>query len=331
MKANLKKINHNFINNNFKGKSFISIDQLTKISEIKKIFKVADQMEKLVLKKKPSNLLKGYCIAELFYQPSTRTFTSFLAAAEWLGAMTIPIHGMSSYSSVVKGETIEDTVRTIYQTTGADLIIMRHPDDNSAEIAAKYSYVPVINAGAGTKEHPTQAILDLYTIKKELGRIRNLKVIFMGDLKYGRTTKSLGKLLTLVDKKLKLYLVSPKILRTPRNLIKEWKVKGVEVFETENFLKVLPEADILYMTRIQKEWFEAEGKLNVYKKLKGSFEITAKTLRKAKKKMIVMHPLPRVGEIAYEVDDDPRAVYLRQMRSGLYTRMAFMKLILLGR
>jgi aspartate carbamoyltransferase catalytic subunit len=157
MKANFQKIN-----NCFKNKSFIAIDQLAKISQIKKIFQTADQMKKIVEKKKPSQLLKGYCIAELFYQPSTRTFTSFLAASKWLGAMTIPIHGMNAYSSAVKGETIEDTVRSINQTTGADLIIMRHPENDSAERAAKASYVPVINAGSGKKEHPTQAVLDLY-------------------------------------------------------------------------------------------------------------------------------------------------------------------------
>lgn len=325
MKSSLIKFN-----NRFKGKSFVSIDQLTHVSEILKIFRVADRMEKIVLKKKPSDLLRGYCVAQLFYQPSTRTFTSFLAAAEWLGAINIPIHGMNSYSSVVKGETLEDTVRTIYQTTASDLIIIRHPDDNSAEIAAEFSYVPVINAGAGTKEHPTQAILDLFTIQKELSRMKNLKVIFMGDLKYGRTIKSLGKLLTLVDKKLQLFLVSPQELRMPPALVSEWQNKGAKVLETENLQKVLPQADVLYMTRIQKEWFEKENKLSLYKKIEHSFDINLKILKKARKKMIIMHPLPRVGEIAYEVDDDPRAVYMRQMRNGLYTRMALMKLILLG-
>lgn len=317
-------------NNHFKGKSFISIDQLTSPAEIRKIFKEARRMEKIVLKRKPSKLLSGYCVAELFYQPSTRTFTSFLAAAEWLGALTIPIHGMSSYSSVVKGETIEDTVRSVHQTTAADLIVMRHPDNDSTEIAVKYSYVPIISGGAGTKEHPTQAILDLYTIEKTLGRTKNLKVVFLGDLKYGRTIKSLGKLLVLVDKKLQLFLVSPKILKMPRELVHEWQEKGVKIVETDDLQKVLPEADVLYVTRIQKEWFEKEGKLDQYEKVKHAFDINLKTLKKARKKMIIMHPLPRVGEIAYEVDNDPRAVYLPQMRAGLYTRMALMKLILLG-
>lgn len=325
------KNNTSKFNNYFKNKSFFSIGQITKVSEINKIFKVTDQMRNMVVKKKPSQILKGYCIAELFYQPSTRTFTSFLAAAKWLGAITIPIHGMNAYSSAVKGESIEDTVRSINQTTSADLIVIRHPDDNSAETAAQASYVPIINAGSGKKEHPTQAVLDLYTIKNELGRMKNLKVIFLGDLKYGRTIKSLGKLLSIVDKNLELFLVSPKILKMPGELVKEWKAKGVKVHQTEDLLKVLPQADVLYVTRIQKEWFEADGKLALYNKLKGAYNINLKILKKAKKKMVVMHPLPRVGEIVYEVDNDPRAAYFREMRNGLYTRMALLKLILLGK
>lgn len=323
----LSRSNHwdSKIKGSFFKKSIVSIDQFDKKS-IEILFLEAKKMEKIVRKKKPSRLLKGYCIAELFYQASTRTFTSFLAAAKWLGALTIPIHGMSAYSSAVKGETIEDTVRTVYQTTGADLIVIRHPGDDSAEIAAKASYVPIINAGSGKKEHPTQTLVDLYTIKKELKRMTNLKVIFLGDLKYGRTVKSLGKLLSLVDKNLELFLVSPKMLKMPRKLVKEWQAKGVKIYETENLLEVLPKADILYVTRIQKEWFANQKE---YRRVAGSYIIDKKIMKKAKKKMIVMHPLPRVGEIAYEVDDDPRAVYFRQMRNGLYTRMALLKLILL--
>lgn len=314
----------------FFKKSLISVDQLNK-KALRILFQEAFKMEKIVKKKQPSNLLKGFCVAELFYQPSTRTFTSFLAAAKWLGAITIPIHGMSAYSSVVKGESIEDTVRTVHQTTACDLIILRHPNDDACEVASQASYVPIINAGSGKKEHPTQALLDLYTIKKELGRMRNLKVGFLGDLKYGRTVKSLGKLLSLVDKNLKLFLISPKILKLPRELVSEWQARGVKTTETENLLKVLPYADVLYVTRIQKEWFKTGKQKALYKKLKGKYDITLKTLKRAKKQMIVMHPLPRVSEVAYEVDNDPRAVYFRQMRNGLYLRMALLKLILVGK
>jgi len=298
--------------NIFYHKSFISIDQVSKLG-IKLLFKTAVKMEKIVLKKKPSHILKGQVIAELFYQPSTRTFTSFLAAAEWLGALTIPIHEMATCSSAVKGESLADSVKTIEQTTAADAIIIRHPDDDSAEVASQAAKVPIINAGSGKKEHPTQALLDLYTIKKELGRTKNLKVIFLGDLKYGRTVKSLGKLLTLVDKNLKLFLVSPKILSLPNNLVKEWQNKGVKITITENLAKVLPVADVLYVTRVQKEWFAKENKLALYNKLKGAYDINLKILKLAKKKMIIMHPLPRVGEIAGEVDQDFRAVYFKQM------------------
>jgi len=315
------------LNNSFKNKSFIAIDQLTKISEIKKIFQIADQMKEIVKRRKPSNILKGFCVAELFYQPSTRTFTSFLAAAKWLGALTIPIHGMSMYSSAVKGELIEDTVKSVNQTTGADLIVIRHPENDSAERAVNASYVPIINAGSGKKEHPTQAVLDLYTIKNELGKISNLKVAFLGDLKYGRTVKSLGKLLSLVDKKLELFLVSPKILRMSADLLKEWKLKGVKVHQTKNLEGTLPKVDVLYVTRIQKEWFKSQRE---YKKISNIYILDKRVMKKAKKKMIVMHPLPRVNEISYEVDNDPRAVYFQQMRSGLYTRMALLKLILKG-
>lgn len=333
-----KKINGKFFN-----KSIVSIDQFQP-RDIKILFKTASMMEEIIEEKKSSRMLKGYSIAELFYQPSTRTYSSFLAAAKWLGAITIPIHGMNTYSSAVKGESIQDTVRTIHQTTAADLIILRHPEDDSSQIAAKASYVPIINAGSGKKEHPTQALLDLYTIKKELGRMKNLKVLFLGDLKYSRTIKSLGKLLSLVDENLQIYLVSPKFWRMSRNsirqwltsvktkgFIREWRATGIKVYETEDLLRFIPQVDVIYANRIQKEWFEKKGKIDLYEKLKDSYNITLETLKKAKKKMIILDPLPRIDEIAYEVDEDPRAVYFQQMRNGLYTRMALLKLILLGK
>jgi len=316
----MKKINADFFN-----KSLISIDQFSK-KDIGIIFKTAEKMEKIINKKQQSNLLKGFVVVQLFYQPSTRTFTSFLAAAKWLGAMTIPLHGMASYSSAVKGESLADTIRTVHQTTAADLIVLRHPDDNSAQTASRASYVPIINAGSGKKEHPTQAILDFYTIKKELKRTTNLKVVFLGDLKYGRTIKSLGKLLSLVDKNLELFLVSPKILKMPQSLIKKWRKRGVKISQTEKLNQVLAKTDVLYVTRVQKEWFKNKKE---YQKVAGSYLIDKKTIKKAKRKMIVMHPLPRVGEIAPETDQDQRAAYFRQMRNGLYIRMALLKLILI--
>ncbi|MFC1711228.1 aspartate carbamoyltransferase [Patescibacteria group bacterium] len=311
----------------FKNKSFVSINQLTSKKEVNIILKTADKMKKLVNKRQVNGVLKGYCVAELFYQPSTRTFTSFLGAANWLGALAIPIHGMSAYSSAVKGESLADSIRSIYQTSAADLIILRHPDDNSSEIAAKNSYVPVINAGSGKKEHPTQAILDLYTIRQELGKVENLKVAMVGDLKNGRTIKSLSLLLSMINKNNKMFFVSPDNLRAPMMLLNQLKSAGVEVFETDKLSDVISKVDVLYVTRIQKEWFANEEEYNA---VSGSFIIDKKTIKQAKKKMIIMHPLPRVNEIACDVDDDPRAAYFRQMRSGLYTRMALLKLILLG-
>lgn len=317
----------NKFNGKFKGKDFISIKQFTIKKELDLIFFEADKMKKIVAKRKTNGLLKNYCIAELFYQPSTRTFASFLGATEWLGAKAIPIHGMSAYSSAVKGESLSDSVRSIYQTTAADLIILRHPDDNSSEIAAKNSYVPIINAGSGKKEHPTQAVLDLYTIKNELNKMDDLTIGMVGDLKNGRTIKSLSLLLSLVGKKNKLLFVSPDSLRAPLSLINRLRKRKISVYETDDLNKAISKMDVLYMTRVQKEWFSSKEK---YEKVANNFILDAKLMKKAKKKMIVMHPLPRVNEISTGVDQDPRSTYFQQMRSGLYTRMALFKLILLG-
>lgn len=223
-----------------KGKDVISVEQFTSREEIDFLFSVADQMRTKVEAKIQGEELKDSTVAELFYQPSTRTFTSFQAAALWLGCQRIiEIPGMEAYSSAVKGESLRDTIRSIEQTTAADLIILRHPEDRSSEEAAFYAKVPIINAGSGKKEHPTQAILDLYTIQQELGRIENLEVVMLGDLKYGRTTKSLAKLLALVDKNTKVSLVSPEALRMPAELVNDLKEKGLEIYETENLKEVL--------------------------------------------------------------------------------------------
>lgn len=312
-------------------------------------------MKRRVESKKIYEPLKGYCVAVLFYQPSTRTFSSFVAAAKRLGAYVIDIHGMASFSSVCKGETLEDTIRTIHQTTGADAIVIRHPANESSMIAAEYSYVPVLNAGSGKLEHPTQALLDLYTIYshfKKLGhpefisgstkilnqaclepveRVQNdntgLHVVMVGDLLYGRTIKSLAKLLALF-KNNQISLVAPPQLKAPKELVASW-AKKMKVEESEDLKPLLKKADVLYMTRVQKEWFEASGTLDEYEKLKDKYVLTRHMVEQMKKKAIVMHPLPRVGEILREVDEDPRAKYFEQMRSGLYVRMALLEMILL--
>jgi aspartate carbamoyltransferase len=203
------------------------------------------------------------------------------------------------------------------------VIVIRHPEVGSAAIAAKAARKPVINAGDGVGEHPTQALLDAFTIREELGRLDGLNVTLLGDLKHGRTVHSLARLLSLY--KVKLNYVAPDILRMPAELIDELNVKGVEQSEYTTLEDCLPETDVLYVTRVQKERFTDEV---VYESVKGAYVIDPKVLKAAKERMIVMHPLPRVGEISVEVDDDPRAAYFRQMEYGLYVRMALLAMVL---
>ena len=313
--------------NFLKNKSYISVDQIKNIKDLQSIFKVADLMKTKVEAKQIYEPLNGYSVAVLFYQPSTRTFTSFTAAAKRLGAYVTEIHGMEQYSSVSKGETLEDTIRSIYQTTGADAIVLRHPSDNSSEVAASVSYVPILNAGSGTKEHPTQALLDMYTIYQHFKNLNNLNVVMVGDLLYGRTIKSLAKLLALYNQKTTITLVSPPQLKAPTDFVKQIS-KKVKVVETDDLQGNLKKADIVYMTRFQKEWFEKSGKMDEYEKLKDSFILTRHMATQMKAKALIMHPLPRVGEILAEVDHDPRAKYFEQMRSGLYVRMGLLTMIL---
>jgi aspartate carbamoyltransferase catalytic subunit len=266
------------------------------------------------------DLLKGKILANLFYEPSTRTSSSFTAAMERLGGSVIPINEVK-YSSVSKGESLADTVRTL--ECYADVIVLRHPEVGSAAIAAKAARKPVINAGDGIGEHPTQALLDAFTIREEIGHIDGLTVTLLGDLKHGRTVHSLARLLSLY--KVKLNYVAPDILRMPAELTDELKAKKVEQAEYSTLDTCLPETDVLYVTRVQKERFSDEA---VYESVKGAYVIDPKVLKAARERMIVMHPLPRVGEISMEVDDDPRAAYFRQMEYGLYVRMALLAMVL---
>ncbi|RPJ39537.1 MAG: aspartate carbamoyltransferase, partial [Chloroflexi bacterium] len=263
---------------------------------------------------------KGKILASLFYEPSTRTSSSFTSAMERLGGSVIPINEVR-YSSVSKGESLPDTVRTL--EAYADVIVLRHPETGSAELAAQYARKPVINAGDGTGEHPTQALLDLFTIKEELSDIDGLTVTMVGDLKYGRTVHSLARLLTLYD--VRLNYVSPEILRMPEHIVAEVNEHHIPQAEYASLEPVIAQSDVLYVTRVQKERFEDA---NVYESVKNAFVITPETLQSAKDEMIVMHPLPRVGEISMEVDDDPRAAYFRQMEYGLYIRMALLAMVL---
>jgi aspartate carbamoyltransferase len=303
----------------FFGQDILSVSQFDR-SDLDTIFEVAHEMSEMVRRVGTFDLLKGKVLTNLFYEPSTRTSSSFVAAIERLGGSVIPITNVT-YSSVAKGEDLADTVRTM--ESYSDAIVLRHPEMGSAALAAEAAGKPIINAGDGPGEHPTQALLDAYTIKEEKGEMDGLTVTMLGDLKYGRTVHSLAKLLTLYD--VKLNYVSPEILKMPDALVKEVDAAGIDQFETDNLEKVLPETDVLYVTRVQKERFDSEAD---YEAVKGSYVITSDTMAIAKDDMIVMHPLPRVGEIAREFDSDPRAAYFRQMEYGMYVRMALLALVL---
>jgi aspartate carbamoyltransferase catalytic subunit len=301
------------------GKDILSVRQFNR-EDLEYIFAVAHEMRTMVERVGTFDLLKGKILANLFYEPSTRTSSSFVSAMERLGGSVIQINEVR-YSSVAKGESLPDTVRTL--ECYADIIVIRHPEVGSAAIAAQYAHKPVINAGDGVGEHPTQALLDLFTIKQELGRIDGLTVTMLGDLKFGRTVHSLARLLSLF--KVKLNYVAPETLRMPGALVSELSTQGLDQSESTRLEDVLPKTDVLYVTRVQKERFESEA---AYEAVRGSYVINPDLLKKAKEEMIVMHPLPRVGEIAMEVDQDPRAAYFRQMEYGLFTRMALLAMVL---
>ncbi|MBN2115446.1 MAG: aspartate carbamoyltransferase [Anaerolineales bacterium] len=303
------------------GKDIISVKQFTR-SDLEYVFGVAHEMRGMVARVGTFDLLKGKILANLFYEPSTRTSSSFTAAMERLGGSVIPINEVR-YSSVSKGESLPDTVRTL--ECYADVIVLRHPETGSAAIAAEAASKPLINAGDGIGEHPTQALLDTFTIFEELGagQVDGMTVTMLGDLKYGRTVHSLARLLSLF--RVKINYVSPEILRLPKEVLDEVDAKRIPQAEYRSLEQVLPETDVLYVTRVQKERFEDPAD---YEKVKGAYVIDPEIMKAAKKEMIVMHPLPRVGEISVDFDDDPRAAYFRQMEYGLYVRMALLAMVL---
>jgi aspartate carbamoyltransferase catalytic subunit len=304
----------------FYGQDIISVSQFTRES-LDYIFSVAEEMRAIVRRVGSTDLLKGTVLACLFYEPSTRTSSSFIAAMSRLGGTVIPITQGVQFSSVSKGESLPDTIRTLEQYT--DVIVLRHPEVGASGVAAKYARKPIINAGDGIGEHPTQALLDLFTIEEELGQIDGLSVAMAGDLKYGRTVHSLTRLLCLYD--VELSFVSPEILRLPLDIMNEVRAHSLPVRETYDVAEVIEKVDVLYVTRVQKERF---ADLSEYEEVKRCYEITPELMKRAKEKMIVMHPLPRVGEIHYAVDDDPRAAYFRQMENGMYIRMALLAAVL---
>ena len=303
----------------FYRKDILSVKQFNR-EDLEYIFGVAHEMREMVERVGTFDLLKGKILASLFYEPSTRTSSSFTSAMERLGGSVIPINEVR-YSSVSKGESLPDTIRTL--ECYADVIVLRHPEIGSAALAAQYARKPVINAGDGVGEHPTQALLDFFTIVEELGQVDGLTITMLGDLKYGRTVHSLARLLSLYD--VRLNYVSPEILRMPQEIIAELDEKGRPQSEHRFLETILPETDVLYVTRVQKERFADQA---AYESVKDAYVITPETMSQAKERMVVMHPLPRVGEISMEVDDDPRAAYFRQMEYGLYVRMALLAMVL---
>ncbi|MFQ6086604.1 MAG: aspartate carbamoyltransferase [Candidatus Bathyarchaeia archaeon] len=300
----------------FKGRDIISIKDFSR-EEIDYILEIASAMEPVA--KSGSDMLRGKMLATLFFEPSTRTRLSFEAAMYKLGGSAIGF-AEAEIASVKKGENLADTVRVVEKY--ADVIALRHPLEGAARLAAEFAEVPIINAGSGAEEHPTQALLDLYTIRKELGRIDGLNIALVGDLRYGRTVHSLAYALSLYD--VRLHLVSPESLRMRREVLDTIKER-VKVVEKRAIEEVLHRLDVLYVTRIQKERFPDAAE---YAKVRGSYKVDLKLLENAKKDMIILHPLPRINEITAEVDTTPHARYFQQVWNGIVTRMTLLALIL---
>jgi aspartate carbamoyltransferase catalytic subunit len=300
----------------FKGRDIISVKDFSR-GEIDCVFKVSRSMESLA--SKGSDMLRGKILATLFFEASTRTRLSFESSMLKLGGSTIGF-AEAEIASVRKGENLADTVRVVENY--ADVIALRHPLEGAARLAAEFSSVPIINGGSGAEEHPTQALLDLYTMVKEKGKIDGLKIALAGDLRYGRTVHSLAYALSLYD--IELFLVSPESLRMRREVLQTIKEK-ISVSESASLEKVVPRVDVLYVTRIQKERFPDPAE---YAKVKGGYRVDLQALAEARKDLIILHPLPRVDEISAEVDDTPYARYFQQVRNGIVVRMALLALIL---
>lgn len=298
-----------------KNKNIIYAQDLTK-QDILKIVNVAKRFKK----KKPSKLLDGKIVATLFFEPSTRTRLSFESAAKRLGANTIGFSGTSG-TSTKKGETLEDTIRMV--SSYSDLIIMRHPEAGATERASQVASVPVINGGDGPNQHPTQMLMDIYTILESQKKLRNLNVGMLGDLKYGRTVHSLSIALSLFGAN--MFFISPPQLKMPNYFKKELKKRKAKYTETPKLTDVLNKLDILYVTRVQKERFKS---IKEYNQVKNLYILNLNDFKVAKKNLKILHPLPRVNELPEEFDSTPYAYYFQQAQNGLYVRQAILALIL---
>jgi aspartate carbamoyltransferase catalytic subunit len=286
---------------------------------IERLFAAADQMRELP---RPAAPLAGQILATLFYEPSTRTRLSFESAMLRLGGNIISTENAREFSSAIKGETVEDTIRIV--NGYADAIVIRHFEQGAAHRAAGVSRVPILNAGDGPGEHPSQALLDLYTIGHELGRIDNLRVALVGDLRYGRTARSLARLLRLTEGT-ELVFVSPPAVPMGADIRAELTEAGVPFRDEPDLDAVLSHVDVVYQTRVQKERFASAEE---YESAKGQYVIDAEAMHRLNPGAILMHPLPRVDEITTAVDADPRAAYFRQAHNGVYIRMALLNQLL---
>lgn len=299
-----------------KFEHIISARQFDKNS-LQKIFTLANQIK---AKNYDKNLLAGKIMATLFYEPSTRTRLSFESAMIRLGGRVISTENAGEFSSAAKGETLEDTIRIV--NSYSDLIVLRHPKSGASEKASKFSKVPIINAGDGEGEHPTQALLDVYTIFSKIKK-EKFTVAMVGDLLNGRTVHSLSYLLSLFPK-IKMIFISPKTLAIPKVLNSYLTEKKIEFTQSEDLVNNLKVTDVVYMTRIQKERFKS---LKEYKRYFGRYILDRKTIKSLSANSIIMHPLPRVNEISPEVDQDRRAIYFEQAQNGVFVRMALLTMI----
>lgn len=300
-------------------KDVLRADQFT-AADIDLILRRATEYEAALAAKKTLDLLSGKVLATLFFEPSTRTRLSFEAAMHRLGGSVLSVSEAKS-TSAAKGETLHDTIRTV--DGYADAIVLRHPEIGAAEVAARATAKPVLNAGDGAGEHPTQSLLDLYTIRKEQGKVDGLTIALVGDLKHGRTVHSLATLLSRF--RVSFLFVAPSALAMPGEIVDRVKKAGADVRATEDLGRALGEADVVYMTRIQRERFADPAE---YDRLKDAYVLSRAALAKAKPSLTVMHPLPRVNEIATDVDDLPGAAYFRQSENGVPVRMALLALLL---
>jgi aspartate carbamoyltransferase len=306
------------MNSEFLGLDILNGYQFTN-QQLDTIMNTAAQYEKRVKQGEVIRDLEGMVVASLFFEPSTRTRLSFESAINRTGAKCISMADAKA-SSQSKGETLQDTISTI--DGYVDVIVMRHPEKGSANVAADIAVHPVINGGDGAGQHPTQALLDIYTMRKEKGHIGGQTITFLGDLKYGRTVHSLGYFMQQLENK--MIFCSPEELKMPEEITNELRARGADITETTDVSSALAVSDFVYVTRVQRERFPDQ---ETYDRCKGSYIVNKDLINRSKKGITILHPLPRVDEISTEVDSYEGAAYFRQAHNGMYLRMALLGLV----